>query len=423
MKNVLVVDASPIFSEFLKDKFSEEKIEVTFIQDKLDSIPKMISMLPDLVILDINETDNPAFLLDYLQKIKADPNASRIPLIATGPVMDRKEIALFAKFGIHKYFIKPIKFDFFFDSIGTILRTAFSMDTTPCVLDIHCNGNIIFIEIAQGLNREKLSLLRYKLSEIIEKTALDAPKVVIMMTNLDLTFVDGLNIELLLNNILANHKIQNKNVKILSFSTFTKELIDGHPEYAGIEVVTDISHVLNSLVDSSSTAHVSDLITDRILTNNDTESGGSIEMRFSTDTNAPSRSEQLAEGVDPYLKHIAIVDDDSVVLDLLASTFRAKRFHVDTFNNGVVFLEAVTEKKYDLIVLDIMMPGLSGIDTLMKLKELPEFPVIFIYSQAMKKELIIKSLSMGAKQYFVKPQKPEVILNKAVEMFIAPAKK
>ena len=70
-----------------------------------------------------------------------------------------------------------------------------------------------------------------------------------------------------------------------------------------------------------------------------------------------------------------------------------------------------------------MMPGLSGIDTLMKLKELPEFPVIFIYSQAMKKELIIKSLSMAAKQYFVKPQKPEVILNKAVEMFIAPAKK
>ena len=194
MKNVLVVDASPIFSEFLKDKFSEEKIEVTFIQDKLDSIPKMISMLPDLVILDINETDNAAFLLDYLQKIKADPNASRIPLIATGPVMERKEIALFAKFGIHKYFIKPIKFDFFFDSIGTILRTAFSMDTTPCVLDIHCNGNIIFIEIAQGLNREKLSLLRYKRSEMIEKTGLDAPKVVIMMTNLDLTFVDGLNI-------------------------------------------------------------------------------------------------------------------------------------------------------------------------------------------------------------------------------------
>ena len=73
MKNVLVVDASPIFSEFLKDKFSEEKIEVTFIQDKLDSIPKMISMLPDLVILDINETDNPAFLLDYLQKIKEKP--------------------------------------------------------------------------------------------------------------------------------------------------------------------------------------------------------------------------------------------------------------------------------------------------------------------------------------------------------------
>lgn len=412
MKNVLVVDASAIFSEFLKDKFAEEKIDVTFIQDKMDSIPKMISMLPDLIILDINDTDDIEFIVDYLQKIKSDPNASRIPLIAAGPIIDKKDIALFAKFGIQKYFIKPIKFDFFFESIGHILRIPFSMDATPCVLDIHCNGNIVFIEIAKGLNREKLSIMRYKLSELIEQAELENPKVIIMMTNLDLSFVDGLNLELLINNVLSNHKIQPKNIKVLSFSSFTKELIDGHKEYSGIEVATDISQVLNSLVDSSTTLRVSDLITDKILTKKDSNVSGSIEMRFSTDSDSSkSNNDSIKEN-----KKIAIVDDDSVILDLLASAFRAKGFSAENFINASTFIEKIKKEHFDLIILDIMMPGISGFEILKKLKEMSGIPPIFIYSQAIKRELIIQSLSMGAKQYFVKPQKPDTIVNKAIEV-------
>ena len=190
MKRVLIVDTPPIFREFLKNKFSEEKIDVTFIQEKRDAITKMISLFPDLVIMDISEFENIEDVKEILQKIKSDPNASRIPLLVTGPVLDRMNLALFAKYGVHKYFVKPIKFDIFFESIGQILKTAFSMDTTPCILDLHRNGNIIFIEIAQGLNREKLTLLKYKLSEIIENEGLENPKVVLMMSNLDLTFVD-----------------------------------------------------------------------------------------------------------------------------------------------------------------------------------------------------------------------------------------
>lgn len=423
MKNVLVVDTTPILGDFLKAKFSEAKIEVTFIQDKLDSIPKMISLLPDLVIIDISDGDDKEFILDYLHKIKDDPNASRLPLIAAGPIMDRTDIAQFAKYGLHKYFVKPIKFDAFFEAVDTILETPFFMDTTPCLLDIHCNGNIIFIEIAQGLNREKISILRYKLSEMIAQSGFDAPKIIIMMSNLDLSFVDGLNLELLLNSITADSKVLNKNVKILSFSTFVKELIEGHPEYTGIEVTTDISTVLNSLLDTSTAASITDLIADRILTTDNAEKSGAIEMRFSVDSNTPSRSVPIAEGLDPYLKHIALIDTDSVSLDTLASTFRAKRFHADTFSSGNAFLEAAAEKNYDLIVLDILMPDIHGVETLKKLKELPSKPIIFIYSKMMKKEAIIKSLQAGAKQYFVKPQNTEAILNKAVELLSAPANK
>ena len=273
MKHVLIIDASPTFLEFLKDKLEEEKIEVTSIQGKRDAMTKIISILPDLVILDINEDNAFSAMLGFLQKVNADPNASRIPVIAVGPIYERSEIEIFAKLGLVKYFVKPIKFDIFFESIGHILRTAFSMDITPCVLDLHRNGNIIFIEIAQGLNREKIQLLKYKLGEITNAEKI-SPKIILMMSNLELTFVDGFNIEFLLDCILANSRIHAKNIKILSFSSFVKDLIDGHEDYSGIEVVTDISQVLNSVLDNSSSSQVSDLITDNILATGEDDTEG-----------------------------------------------------------------------------------------------------------------------------------------------------
>ena len=63
MKQVLIVDASPTFFEFLKDKLGEEQIEVTAVQGRRDALTKLISILPDLMILDINE-DNAFSKLD-----------------------------------------------------------------------------------------------------------------------------------------------------------------------------------------------------------------------------------------------------------------------------------------------------------------------------------------------------------------------
>lgn len=94
MKHVLIIDASPTFLEFLKDKLEEEKIEVTSVQGKRDAMTKMISILPDLVILDINEDNAFTAMLGFLQKVNADPNASRIPVIAVGPIYERSEIEI-----------------------------------------------------------------------------------------------------------------------------------------------------------------------------------------------------------------------------------------------------------------------------------------------------------------------------------------
>jgi DNA-binding response OmpR family regulator len=409
MKNVIIVDASPLFREFLKDKLSTERVSVSIAQGKRDAFTKMISLLPDLVILDVQDSFED--LLEFLEKKYNDPNASHIPIIAAGPLVERTKIAILAQFGVIKYFTKPIKFDVLFESIGHILKLSFSMDVTTCVLDIHHNGNLIFIEVAQGLNREKLALMKYKLSEMIENEAIENPKVILMMTNLDLTFVDGSNLEQLLDNVLSNPKIQNKNVKVLSFNTFTRDLISGHPRYSGVETATNLTQVLNSLVDSSSFSNIPDLITDRILTPGEEQVPGSIETRFYSDSGVIQDDDSLGD-----VLRIAIVDDDMVILKLLENSFKSIGASCDLYNNGTEFITGFNRHKYDLVILDIFMPGISGFDILQRLQESDNSIPIMIYSQTTQKEAVVQALSLGAKRYLVKPQKPEVIIQKSIEL-------
>ena len=410
MKNVLLIDASPVFREFLKDKLSAEKVSVTVTQGKRDAFIKMISVLPDLIIYEVQD-DFPE-LFRFLEKKRENPNAVRTPMIVSGPVADRTKLSQFAQFGVTKYFTKPIKFDIFFEAVGQILGLAFSMDTTQCTLDIHRNGDIIFIEIADGLNREKLTLLKYKLMEMIDAGRMDAPKIILMMTNLDLTFVDGANVELLLDNVLADPKVLPKNVKVLSFNSFICDLIAGHPRYDGIEVVTELSHVLNSLIDSSASSSLSELIAEKILTSAGEQTQDSIDTRFYSDLGVKQDDSETVGNV----LRIALVDDDNVVLKILENAFRAVSATCDLYSSGAEFLTGMNKHRYDLAVVDILMPGISGFDILTRMGNTANGIPVIIYSQTTKREDVIRAFSLGAKHYLVKPQKPEVIVQKAIEL-------
>ncbi|MBQ3670027.1 MAG: response regulator, partial [Treponema sp.] len=313
MKQVLIIDASPIFRDFIKSKLDTENVGVEFANGHRDGVTKLLSILPDLVILDINNSIQD--LEEFLEKKKNDINAKRIPMIVCGPVMNKDEVAELVQYGVFKYFSKPIKFDVFFESIGKILKLDFSMDITPCVLDIHLNGKLIFIEIAMGLNREKIMLIRYKLSELIDKTGIKDPKLILMMTDLDLSFIDGTNLELLFSNIIADSRIRRRNIKVLSMSQIVKDLIDGHPEYNGIEVASSLSAVLGSLMGPeskpSSGNEMQNLISDKILTSTMDVDDGMVGTRFSFDEQSDKK--------DGGLFKAAILDDDQVVKTMLTA--------------------------------------------------------------------------------------------------------
>ncbi len=409
-KQVLIINAAPMFREFVKEKLSSENVSAEIADGRLDAFSKMVRSIPDLIIIDIEESFEE--VMDLLERKMSDPNAKKIPVIIAGPEMERAQISSLVQYGVVKYFSKPIKFDVFFEAIGKIIRANLSMDTTPCVLEIHHNGNVIFVEVAQGLNREKISLLKYKISEMIDNYKIKDPKVIVMMTNLQLSFVDGINLELLLDTVLADNRIQSRNVKILSLDDYMNDFIDGHVEYIGVKVLKDLTSALGSIVGKGQAAgDATEIIADSILAGQDDDTTGSVDIRFGMES-----GEDGSLDSDGSLLNIAIVDDDEVVRKILAQSFQSVGVTTEVFESGAKFAQAIQTKSFDLAVLDIYMQGVNGFDILNQLRAREKPIPAIVYSQAVQREYVIQALSLGAKGYLAKPQKPEVILKKAMEI-------
>lgn len=300
------------------------------------------------------------------------------------------------------------------ESIGKVLHTPLAMDDSPCVLDLHRNQDVIFVELALGLNREKLALLRYKLSELIERENVDIPKIVVMLTNLDLSFVDGYNLEFLLDNILSCPRIKKSNVKILSLSPYMKDFIEGHQNYTEIELSTNLPRVLSSLVETGGSSNVSDLITDKILTQTGTPGAkaDSVDTRFSSDSTSYN-SEAKKTGT--VLK-IAIIDDNLDSLNETKNCFVEIGADCVPYTSGQDFLNSYHDEKFNLVIHDVLLQDQTGLNVLRALQTDPDAPPVLVYSPGLQRDFIIKVLSSGAKSYLVKPQKPQVLVQKALSL-------
>lgn len=409
-KKVLLINASPMMREFLREKINAEHIIVDTVKGQNEAFSKMQNSLPDLIILDLPEGFEE--FIEFLENKYNDSNCRNIPVIISGPVLTKERIEHLQKFGVVNYFPKPVKFDILLEGIGKVLKCTFSIDVTQCILNVHLKGNIIFIEIAEGMNREKLSLLKYRISEIIERSKLTEPNIVLMISNMDFCFVDAPNLEMLLDSVTADERVQKKNVKVLSKESFVKELVQGHPEYSGIEVVDDIKSILSSLIVPDRNEEVSQQISEKILETDHYADEASLSMKFISDSGI-IRNEKTNE--DQPLT-IAVVDDDIVVRKILESAIKSIGAQAVLFVSGAEFIQKAAREHFDLVILDIYMPGLSGFDILKNLQD-KEYPApIIIYSQVMQKENIVQALSLGAKAYLVKPQTPAVIIQKIKEL-------
>ena len=105
---------------------------------------------------------------------------------------------------------------------------------------------------------------------------------------------------------------------------------------------------------------------------------------------------------------ILIVEDEKPIADLLDMSLTAAGYSCDCLDNGVAAADAVEKKRYDLILLDVMLPGIDGFELMEFLAPL-EIPVIFITARSALKDRI-RGLKLGADDYIVKPFEMQVLI-------------
>ena len=107
--------------------------------------------------------------------------------------------------------------------------------------------------------------------------------------------------------------------------------------------------------------------------------------------------------------HILVVDDDNRIRDLLKEYLSENSYIVSTSENAENAKIKLTQFKFDLIVLDVMMPGQNGYDLTKEIKRNIKVPIILLTAKG-EVENRIKGLELGADDYISKPFEPKELL-------------
>uniref|UniRef100_UPI004055BFBE response regulator transcription factor n=1 Tax=Acetatifactor sp. TaxID=1872090 RepID=UPI004055BFBE len=98
---------------------------------------------------------------------------------------------------------------------------------------------------------------------------------------------------------------------------------------------------------------------------------------------------------------ILVVDDEKPICDLIDINLSAAGYHCKTVQDGLEAIDMIENEKFDLILLDVMLPGADGYDIMEYIRPL-KVPVIFITAKHEVKDRV-KGLKLGAEDYLVKP--------------------
>ncbi len=107
--------------------------------------------------------------------------------------------------------------------------------------------------------------------------------------------------------------------------------------------------------------------------------------------------------------HILIVDDDNRIRDLLKDYLSENNYIVSTAENANQAKERLEFLKFDIIILDVMMPGQNGYELTKELKKKIKVPIILLTAKG-EVENRIKGLELGADDYIGKPFEPKELL-------------
>jgi two-component system alkaline phosphatase synthesis response regulator PhoP len=122
---------------------------------------------------------------------------------------------------------------------------------------------------------------------------------------------------------------------------------------------------------------------------------------------------------------ILVVDDEEPILELLKYNLEKEGYDVKAASDGVQALELAKKFQPDLVLLDIMMPRMDGVETCRQLRAMPELPNTFIVFLTARTEEYseIAAFDGGADDYIQKPIKPRALMSRISALFRRGSKK
>ena len=113
--------------------------------------------------------------------------------------------------------------------------------------------------------------------------------------------------------------------------------------------------------------------------------------------------------MDNFISHILVVDDDDGIRSLVKKYLKENNFLISTANSAEDAAEKIKIVKFDLIILDIMMPGKSGLEFIKENKKTIDTPIILLTAKGEANERV-KGLEIGADDYLPKPFEPKELI-------------
>ena len=111
---------------------------------------------------------------------------------------------------------------------------------------------------------------------------------------------------------------------------------------------------------------------------------------------------------------VLVVDDDAPSLKMTAFLLVEEGYDVFTADNGIDALRLIEEKLPDLVILDVMMPGMDGLQVTQRIRSSMNLPIIILSAKGETADRVV-GLDVGADDYLAKPFEPSELLRGCVQ--------
>ncbi|TCD46636.1 DNA-binding response regulator [Streptococcus sp. X16XC17] len=115
-------------------------------------------------------------------------------------------------------------------------------------------------------------------------------------------------------------------------------------------------------------------------------------------------------------KRIYAADDDANIREILATFLEDTGYHVSVFETGDELLSAFEKEPCDLILLDIMMPGRSGLELTKEIRQISTVPIILLTAKDTDMDYVL-GINSGSDDYMTKPFRPSILMSRIKALF------